>query len=674
MRCLLRAALVVGFFAFGCDFRPALAETNVRQDGKSWLLENAKLRVSVDPDAGSVTVLDKTAGRTWAPAGLRVAKYREATAIAQGVSLMFDHWAKKDVKVPLMFRLTLPSDGAALVVEIDAKDRTVEIGAVTPLDPLVLDSAKGVLVVPDYSNGHLYPLDQQPFPRGSFSGSRLDMPWLGLCDMASGASYAVILETSDDMQVHMRKVRAGQREVQVPLLMCQPCKKQLSYTRRWSYHFFAKGGYVAMAKCYRQFADRQGLIVPFAEKVKKNPNLAKLFGAPDVWGGAGLKFAREAKAAGVEKMLLQGRFKAEEMKEINALGYITSEYDNYTDALPVEQSKDKQIDSSHDRIPEHIVQRADGERMTAWLTWDKKKQYMKRCPALWVETAKQVVPKVLEKYPYLGRFIDVTTAEDLYECYDPKHPLTKAQKRQCGIDLLSYVRGQNLVMGGEHGIWWAVPQLDYVEGMMSGGYASWPAGHLLRPKSKSEEFIGTNGRKLPSWDDYARWGIGHEHRAPLWELVFHDCIVTTWYWGDASDFLLTAAPEITPKKDAFNVLYGSMPMMWANKEGSWTTNREAFLRTYRNTCKFHEAIAGVEMTGHEFVTPDRAVQRTTFADGTVAVVNFGSSPYRATVGGQTYELPQNGFVARGPKGEQSLALVGGKAVTKIHFGAYQHQE
>ncbi len=36
-------------------------------------------------------------------------------------------------------------------------------------------------------------------------------------------------------------------------------------------------------------------------KLKKNTNLKRLFGAPDVWGNASLAFAREAKAAGVEK-------------------------------------------------------------------------------------------------------------------------------------------------------------------------------------------------------------------------------------------------------------------------------------------------------------------------------------------------------------------------------------
>ena len=38
------------------------------------------------------------------------------------------------------------------------------------------------------------------------------------------------------------------------------------------------------------------------------------------------------------------------------------------------------------------------------------------------------------------------------------------------------------------------------------------------------------------------------------------------------------------------------------------------------------------MLTHEFVTANGDVQRTTFSDGTEAVVNFGEKPYEATVG------------------------------------------
>ena len=357
------------------------------------------------------------------------------------------------------------------------------------------------------------------------------------------------------------------------------------------------------------------------------------------------------------------------MKAINDLGYLTSKYDIYQDVMAVKD--ESEIDIRAEWVPDNVVLKADGTRMTAWLTWDKK-QFMKRCPAFWLRTAQKVIPRDLAERPYLGRFIDVTTAEGLYECYDPKHPLNNTEKRQLGIGLLAYVRSLGLVTGGEHGRWWAVPQLDYIEGMMSGGSTSWPAGYLRRPKSKDEPFIGPSGRPYPKWEEYAKWGIGHQYRVPLWELVFHDCIITTWYWGDSSDFLLVAAPEITAKKDAFNILYGTMPMMWANKEGSWVKDRDSFLRTYRNTCKLHEIVAPAEMLSHEFLTPDRAAQRTRFSDGTEVVVNFGEQPYKAKIGGKPRLLPQNGFAVKGPRIEQSLELVNGKPVTTVSTAGFQY--
>lgn len=635
-------------------------------------IENPSLRVTVDPQAGTLDVLDKASGQRWFSAHARKPggepRFRSLTRTGEALSLEADFgWTDKQ---PTTVRVTLRLAGLAgdLAVEADMADRNAAIKPFVFLDPLVTDSAAAALVVADYSNGHLYPANTNKPARAYFALSRMDMPWIGVCDTARGTGYMILVETSDDGSLDCPSFKAAGRDFAAPQIHWGPSKGTFAYPRKLIYHFAPRGGYVALAKRYRAYALQQGLIVPLAEKVKKNPNLARLFGAPDVWGDASLRFAREAKAAGVDKMLIHGRAAPDEMKAINDLGYLTSEYDNYTDVTPLATTATP--DSSHDRIPESVALKADGQRMTAWLTFDKKLQYMKRCPALWTDTAKRVVPKLLGTHPYLGRFVDVTTAEDLYECYDPNHPLTRGQKRQCGVDLLAFMRSQNLVVGGEHGTWWGVPQQDYIEGMMSGGYASWPAGHLLHPKTKADAFTGPWGDGYGPWSNYEKWGIGHATRVPLWELVFHDCVVSTWYWGDASDFLLQAAPEVTPKKDAFNILYGTIPLLWANAEGSWPTHRDVFLRTYRNTCKLHEAVACAELLSHEWLTPDRAVQRTRFSDGTEVVVNFGEQPVDATVGHASYRLPQNGWAAKGPKIEQSLALEGGRAVTTIRAPGY----
>jgi hypothetical protein len=87
--------------------------------------------------------------------------------------------------------------------------------------------------------------------------------------------------------------------VYAPRLVWTASQRQFRYSRRAIYHFAAKGGYVALAKRYREHTRKLGVLTTFTEKLKKNPNIARLFGAPDVWGDSSLRFAREVKAAGV---------------------------------------------------------------------------------------------------------------------------------------------------------------------------------------------------------------------------------------------------------------------------------------------------------------------------------------------------------------------------------------
>lgn len=644
--------------------------TTVKHIGLAWQLENGRLKVTIDPSEGTISVLDKISRYIWRQPDGKSVEFANVCRISEGVR--FNTLVKdKDRAWNLIVSLRLPHDASDLCVEAGTKNLNDSISSFLFLKPLVLDSPDAVLAVADYCDGHIYPLSAEPFPRTYFDGDRLDMPWVGVCDLKRGQGYAIILETSDDSWVQCNKWTLDSQICRAPQVGWQESWGKLRYPRKMIYRFVPSGGYVALAKAYRSYAKKHGLLVTLAQKMKSNPNTARLFGAPDVWGDASVAFARAAKAAGVEKMIIHGRCKdPHDMKTIDGLGYLTSEYDNYTDVVPLEHGRE--VDSSHDRIPQRVVLNADGSRMTAWLTFDKKTQYMKRCPIFWLTTARQVIPKALQEYPFLGRFIDVTTAERLYECHDPNHPLTNTQKRICGQLLLGFVKSCGLVVGGEHGIWWAVPHEDYIEGMMSGNRFAWPAGHLIRPKTRQDEFGPIGSNTTSDWEIYDKWSLGHEWRAPLWELVFHDCVVSTWYWGDSSDFLLDADPEYTLKKDAFNVLYGTIPLLWASKEGAWTRSRESFLRTYRNTCKLHEVVAGTELLTHKYLTQDHDVQYTRFSDGTRCIANFGESVRKVELGGRDYNLPQYGFAVKGPGIEQSRVLVDGRVVTTIRTRKYYY--
>ena len=60
----------------------------------------------------------------------------------------------------------------------------------------------------------------------------------------------------------------------------------------------------------------------------------------------------------------------------------------------------------------------------------------------------------------------------------------------------------------------------------------------------------------------------------------------------------------------------------------WSEYKEMFVKSYRRVCPVARRTGYSRMTDHRVLTPDRSVQRSEFADGTVVTVNFGATPYR----------------------------------------------
>ncbi|MHB0999693.1 MAG: glycoside hydrolase [Armatimonadota bacterium] len=649
-------------------------------------LENSRLKVTVDVQDGDISVFDKKSGYLWTQpksdekSNLPKPVFRDVQTLADGITFKtMVGWAPGS-EFEIIVSLQLPTDTSDLVITYDLQDRKSKLNMLS-LDPFIPNTPDSAIMAADGCDGHIYPIDIKEFPGASmglrnlswYPADRLDMPWVGVCDLEKGAGYAMIIDTSDDAIVNCKQYKVEDRQFWLPKMIWLMSMNRFSYQRKLIYRFVPSGGYVSIAKAYRSYAESEGMIVPFTEKVKQNPNIKQLFGAPSVWGLLDLNAAKEAKTSGVDRMLMQRlgdwfqkRCSPEDIKAINDLGYLTGEYDNYVDIYPAKPGDE--ITNNHGIVPDDTALTHDGEPMKAW--WDGTQYATKRCPSLYGATVDTVLGRLLKTYPFTARFLDVVAAQDLFECNNLRHPLSKGGSRMSGIEHFKAAQKHNLVVGAEHGIWWAVPYVDYFEGIMSGGMQSWSSGYLEHPKSKDDSATRAPGEKLPAWDDYAKWGIGHEYRIPLWELVFHDCTSTTWYWGDSNDWLLDAAPEVTAKKDAFNILYGNRPILWSDTNGSWKRDRSVFMRSYRNTCKFNEVIADKVMLSHEFLTEDRSVQKSIFSDGTQVIVNFGENPYKTKLAGREYILPQNGFAVHGPEISQSLGMIDGKPVTRIKMKNY----
>ncbi|MCQ2392507.1 MAG: hypothetical protein MJ240_13915, partial [Kiritimatiellae bacterium] len=482
-------------------------------------------------------------------------------------------------------------------------------------------------------------------------GSSFCMPFFGVEDGRDGSGWEVILETADDALM-MTYSDKGRLAAVAP--GWAPQRGRFGYPRRARYVFFAKGGYVAMAKRYREAAQKEGLVKTFAEKAKERPNVDRLLGAANVWYFQGTRepsaviVAKELQAAGLTRFLWSSGHGAEAVRAIAALpDVLVGRYDCYRDVYYPEMfaqmggnrcppPPENEICSNTSAWPEDIMwnDAADSNSWRkAWGVWDKtgkKKIYCAaQCDLKAIDRARRNVARELQTVPYTARFIDVTTAVGWEECEHPAHPMTRTQSRTAKCELLALLgREFNLVVGSEQGIGAAVPMCDYFEGMLSPGWCRMPHGRpgagrkdIFRDPAMPTNVTPAEIAKV------TKFGLNGRYRIPLFELVYHDCCCAHWYWYDYSNRPLV----FWRQRDLFNALYGTAPMYIFDYR-HWVENRAQFLTSYNLVSPIARRTGYSEMLDHRALDADRLVQQSRFADGTIVTVNFGDVSFALSDG------------------------------------------
>lgn len=520
-------------------------------------------------------------------------------------------------------------------------------------------------IVPYYGNGILVPASDlsPPLDYLSVFGS-LDMPGVGL--LSTKGAAVCLLESYDYLSAILEPALWGTERALSFSVIGERDERGAPDTYRFAWEFLPQGDAMEVAAVMRRFCASQGWWKTLREKSETNPNLARLLGAPIVWGSSGADFAQEAAMAGIRRVLVAGSYSPDAIRQIVDLGYLCGEYDNYVDA----DEGTPPIDGVP-AVPNLVRRERNGELAKGWLTLDGLHQYYSLCSHYALPAAQAEISARLATHPYNARFLDVHTAMGLAECYDEDHPLTRTQDRENKTAMLQWIRNQGLVLGGEHGRAWSVPVLDYQEGMMScNPLFTWPAGHLV--KVDREDQIG---------ELYLEWGLNPARRIPFWEMVFHGCVVSTWYWGDSIGYLEDVRPDLTDRKIAMTALYGTAPLMWATDLGLGFEGQGKlrFLQTYNAICPLHEVVGWEELLSFEYLTEDRMVQRTRFRGGTEVTANFGQEPVAVTSAGRQWVLPQNGMVADGPgvhahhlPGQETYAELADYRALVSHGGVRQH--
>jgi hypothetical protein len=576
-----------------------------------------KLDVTLNVADATLTVTDSRTGRRW--------EQRPGNNIV----VLDARPAPGGFELRLLEPVSMLKIDAAVQIDGRLPEMTVKLSGAGDLAkplgfPAPFVSDKETFLVLPLNEGISYPAADEtiePAYHYLYGGHGLCMAWYGQTDGQAGV--LTLVETPDDAGVRMAR-REG-------LLSLAPewesQKGQFGYARRLRWVFFDDGGYVAMCKRYRQHARQTGLLRTLADKRAANPNVDLLAGAVNVWCWErdAVRMCRELQAAGIGRILWSNRAEPETLRQLNALGVLTSRYDIYQDVMdPANFPKLPWIHSDWTTAgwPKDLMLDARGQWLQGWEVQAKDGRWCPcgvLCDRRAPDYARQRISEELKTHPYRCRFIDTTTASPWRECYHAEHPMTRSESRRWKMELLGLVSEDfRLVTGSETGHEAAVPYVHYFEGMLSlGPYRVPDAGRDMQ----------RIWQEVP--DRVAKFQTGHLYRLPLWELVYHDCVVAQWYWGDYNNKL----PALWDRRDLFNALYGTPPMFMFNRT-LWEHERQRFVQSYRATAPVTRATAYREMLSHRWLTADHAVQQTEFAGGVTVIVNFGARPYTLADGSQ----------------------------------------
>lgn len=403
----------------------------------------------------------------------------------------------------------------------------------------------------------------------------------------------------------------------------------------------------AAAAAYRSWREGRGGVRTLADKARTNPRLRDFPGTADVWlwddntqnrlynwprkADAPVRDTRriadEMKALGLDRVLWNS-FEGETPEDcayLKSIGYHVGTYECLRDVfhkglLDVADPKDFVRAARFLPIADEITRvNADGTLARAWSIPDKagKMHPMHAlCDAMGLEMCRRFIAPEVARIGYDSRLMDVQAGGGPVACWSKTHPCT-------GREALEALRREHRYMcddlqqitGVEVGSELLVDAYHYSEGLTSCPH---PFRKELCWRYKDRALYGAD---VPE----ATKNILHNprYRIPLWELVYHDCTVSYYYWADST----LMYPELTRTKDLFCALYG-LPPIYSMNVSTWNQLKHEVAASYRRATPVARCTMFARMTDFEILTPDRLVQRTRFSNGVCVTANFSSADYR----------------------------------------------
>lgn len=553
------------------------------------------------------------------------------TGTANGVQAVYTDFGKHKITLCTRVYIETANDDVFFTLEIhgDEKCEIKKVSFPAPFDfgegygdkgdltdkniPLcytVLSRMQGCLVP---AGKHIALADGKVYERDSY------MPIYGQVRQSTG--YLAVYDTPYDVTYELRYENGGEKVA--PLWITS--LGYMSYPRKMLFRFMENCDYNDLAHEYRAYVKQRGNFVSLKEKAIKNPNVEKLLGCPIIHTGIATHISPDSQyyhKDEPEKNDNHTSFyeRAEQIKALSAKGLKKAYthfdgwgkhgYDNlHPNPFPPhkaaggaegmkhladtvsgagfifgihDQYRDYYYDSPDFTFDEAIMD-AKGEHPFCSIWYGGKHSFL--CSA----KAPEYVRRNYAKFEELGinieaSYLDVFSVVELDECFSPDHPATREQCARNRRECLDVLTARGIIPSSEEILDCILP--SQVLCHHAPYYTDWLGGPASNP-------VG--------------WQI------PLFNLVYHDCIVTPWIGKKGS----RGGWGITGKDSGYAHAYLNGNPLYLKIDADKETIDEAVA-----VCESAERLAYTAMVRHEYLSADGRIQRTTFEDGTKITVNF----------------------------------------------------
>jgi len=352
------------------------------------------------------------------------------------------------------------------------------------------------------------------------------------------------------------------------------------------------------------------------------------------WGnGVSVKMMEKFADDGFDRLWLgmdswKGAFRhPQAIKKARQLGYLIGPYDSYHSIHhPDESDTWETAQFDLDLYETGAVVRADGK---------KRRGFQQKGYALSPIAAKPYVEKrvsgIMSKgVPLNSWFIDCDAYGELFDDYSPLHPATQEDGMNARLERMAFIRDKHgMVIGSEGGSGYAAPVIHFAHGMMTPVFG-W-GDPDLRKNKESKYYVGgywppdgpaVHIKQVPLKEKYYRFYFDPRFRLPLYQTVFHDSVIATHWWGNASLKFIDQVDTV----ELLELLYSVPPLYHMNLR-EFEKHKDRMKAHYDFFSPLHRELGLLPMTDFAWLTQDRMVQRTVFGDQVEMVANFGEENF-----------------------------------------------